>query len=101
VPDVGGYFESGTLVRYDFLPDAGPSLLGGVKSSSGVGIPSEANLTQEVLVFSFSTYSAPSILVYISARTQDYVAVVLRHNGDVISIVSYSIFIYIYISTYV
>ncbi|XP_072219814.1 contactin-associated protein-like 2b [Leuresthes tenuis] len=79
--DVGGYFETGTLVRYDFLPDAGPSLLGGVKSSSGVGIPSEANLTQEVLVFSFSTYSAPSILVYISARTQDYVAVVLRHNG--------------------
>ncbi|KAM4551352.1 contactin-associated protein-like 2b [Odontesthes bonariensis] len=79
--DVGGYFETGTLVRYDFLPDAGPSLLGGVKSSPGVGIPREANLTQEVLVFSFSTYSAPCILVYISSRTRDYVAVVLRHNG--------------------
>uniref|UniRef100_A0A3Q1BXR7 Contactin associated protein like 2b n=1 Tax=Amphiprion ocellaris TaxID=80972 RepID=A0A3Q1BXR7_AMPOC len=79
--DVGGYFETGTLVRYDFLPELGPFALQEMKSLSVVGIPSEANLTKEELVFSFSTYSAPSILVYISSRTQDYVAVVLRHNG--------------------
>ncbi|TKS80454.1 Contactin-associated protein-like 2 [Collichthys lucidus] len=78
--DVGGYFETGTLVRYDFLPEARPFALREVKSPSGVGVPNEANLTQEELVFSFSTSSAPSILVYISSRTQDYVAVVLRHN---------------------
>ncbi|KAM6919149.1 contactin-associated protein-like 2 [Xenentodon cancila] len=69
--DVGGYFETGTLVRYDFQLEAGPSS----------GISNEANLTQEELVFSFSTYSAPSVLVYVSSRTQDYMAVVLRHNG--------------------
>ncbi|KAM9718673.1 contactin-associated protein-like 2b [Menidia menidia] len=74
--DVGGYFETGTLVRYDFLPDSGPPLLGGGQSS-----PGEANLTRELLVFSFSTYSAPCILVYVSARSSDYLAVVLRHNG--------------------
>uniref|UniRef100_A0A3Q4H043 Contactin associated protein like 2b n=1 Tax=Neolamprologus brichardi TaxID=32507 RepID=A0A3Q4H043_NEOBR len=79
--DVGGYFETGTLVRYDLLPEGGPFALRDVKSLSGVGVSSEANLTQEELVFSFSTYSAPSILVYISSRTQDYLAVVLRHNG--------------------
>uniref|UniRef100_A0A3B4Z649 Contactin associated protein like 2 n=1 Tax=Stegastes partitus TaxID=144197 RepID=A0A3B4Z649_9TELE len=79
--DVGGYFETGTLVRYDFLPELGLFALQETKSRSVVGIPSEANLTKEELVFSFSTYSAPSILVYISSRTQDYVAVVLRHNG--------------------
>ncbi|XP_047187916.1 contactin-associated protein-like 2b isoform X1 [Scophthalmus maximus] len=79
--DVGGYFETGTLVRYDFLPEAGPVAPREVKSLSGVGVPSEANLTQEELVFSFSTSSTPSILVYISSRTQDYLAVVLRHNG--------------------
>uniref|UniRef100_A0A8C4D703 Contactin associated protein like 2b n=1 Tax=Dicentrarchus labrax TaxID=13489 RepID=A0A8C4D703_DICLA len=79
--DVGGYFETGTLVRYDFLPEAGAFALREEKSLSGVGVPSEANLTQEELVFSFSTSSAPSILVYISSRTQDYLAVVLRHNG--------------------
>ncbi|KAM9323054.1 contactin-associated protein-like 2b [Pholidichthys leucotaenia] len=78
--DVGGYFETGTLVRYDFLPDAGPFALQ-VRSVPSDGAPSEANLTQEELVFSFSTFSAPTILVYISSRTQDYLAVVLRHNG--------------------
>lgn len=85
--DVGGYFETGTLVRYDFPPEAGAVALREVKSLSSVGVPSEANLTQEQLVFSFSTSSAPSILVYISSRTQDYLAVVLRHNGRLINLI--------------
>ncbi|XP_034410981.1 contactin-associated protein-like 2b isoform X3 [Cyclopterus lumpus] len=79
--DVGGYFETGTLVRYDFLPEGGTLALQEVKSISGVGVPRQTNLTQEELMFSFSTSSAPTILVYISSRTQDYLAVVLRHNG--------------------
>ncbi|XP_017295428.1 contactin-associated protein-like 2b [Kryptolebias marmoratus] len=77
--DVGGYFETGTLVRYDFLPDAGASLL--EEDKALLGVSGEANLTREELVFSFSTYSAPSILIYISSRTQDSLAVVLRQNG--------------------
>lgn len=97
VVDVGGYFETGTLVRYDFLPEAGPFALREVKSPSGVGVPNESNLTQEELVFSFSTSSAPSILVYISSRTQDYVAVVLRHNGRYINIIPDQYLKYIYI----
>lgn len=87
VLDVGGYFETGTLVRYDFLPEAATFGLPEMKSLSGVDVPTEANLTQEELVFSFSTSSTPSILVYISSRTQDYMAVVLRHNGGLIIIV--------------
>lgn len=87
VLDVGGYFETGTLVRYDFLPEAGPFALRDTKSISSAGLPSEANLTQEELVFSFSTYSSPSILVYISSRTRDYLAVVLKHNGRLISVI--------------
>ncbi|XP_041660286.1 contactin-associated protein-like 2 [Cheilinus undulatus] len=79
--DVGGYFETGTLVRYDFLPEVGSFSLPDLRGSPGVSVPVESNLTQEELVFSFSTSSAPSILVYISSRTQDYMAVVLRHNG--------------------
>ncbi|XP_068605403.1 contactin-associated protein-like 2 [Brachionichthys hirsutus] len=71
--DVGGYFETGTLVRYDLLSEDPNPLR--------VGVSIDANLTQEELVFSFSTSSTPSILVYISSRTQDYMAVVLRHNG--------------------
>lgn len=87
VLDVGGYFETGTLVRYDFLTEAATFALLEMKSLSSVGVPSEANLTQEELVFSFSTSSTPSILVYISSRTQDYMAIVLRHNGGLIIIV--------------
>lgn len=85
VSDVGGYFEAGTMVRYDFLLDHGGLLLGDPRSFSNLAFLGETNLTQEELVFSFSTYSAPSILVYISSRTQDYMAVVLRHNGGLIN----------------
>lgn len=82
--DVGGYFETGTLVRYDFvLQSEAPSTQDG-KTLSQVWVPIETNMTQEELVFSFSTSSTPSILIYISSRTQDYLAVVLRHNGGLL-----------------
>lgn len=85
VADVGGYFETGTLVRYDFLPDMGAPVPDEMKGSPGWGLSGEVNLTREELVFSFSTHSAPSILVYISSRTQDSLAVVLRQNGGLMS----------------
>lgn len=79
VLDVGGYFETGTLVRYDFLPEAATLTSAEVKAVSGSA--GDANLTREELLFSFSTSSTPSILVYVSSWTNDYMAVVLRHNG--------------------
>ncbi|XP_056149737.1 contactin-associated protein-like 2b [Lampris incognitus] len=79
--DVGGYFETGTLVRYDLPPEMGFPVLGDTERLSDIDISNEANLTQEELSFSFSTASTPSILVYVSSRTQDYLAVVLMHNG--------------------
>uniref|UniRef100_A0A8D3BC34 Contactin associated protein like 2b n=1 Tax=Scophthalmus maximus TaxID=52904 RepID=A0A8D3BC34_SCOMX len=85
VEQYNGYSCDCSLTAYDgpFCTD--------VKSLSGVGVPSEANLTQEELVFSFSTSSTPSILVYISSRTQDYLAVVLRHNGGLNITSAYSL----------
>jgi len=44
-------------------------------------LPVETNLTREDLTFSFSTSTSPSLLVYVSSKTQDYMAVVLHHNG--------------------
>lgn len=81
VLDVGGYFETGTLVRYDFLPETANFAPSETKSQAAIGFLHGANLTQEELVLSFSTSSTPSILVYVSSRTQDYLAVVLKHNG--------------------
>ncbi|XP_061925711.1 contactin-associated protein-like 2 isoform X1 [Entelurus aequoreus] len=77
--DVGAYFETGTLVRYDFRPEAAPSVAR--EGERLPGVPMETNLTHEELVFSFSTSSAPCILVYVSSRTLDYLAVVLTDNG--------------------
>uniref|UniRef100_A0A8C1TJN2 Contactin associated protein like 2b n=1 Tax=Cyprinus carpio TaxID=7962 RepID=A0A8C1TJN2_CYPCA len=57
-------------IRYDLM------------SESSSGVPSAVgNLTREELSFSFSTSHTPAVLIYISSKTQDYLAVVLRHNG--------------------
>ncbi|KAG7268369.1 hypothetical protein CRUP_031980, partial [Coryphaenoides rupestris] len=80
--DVGGYFESGTLVRYDFPTEVGLPAPMEAKSPQSAALRGETNLTREELVFSFSTSNTPGILVYVSSKTQDYLAVVLRHNGE-------------------
>ncbi|XP_015210378.1 contactin-associated protein-like 2 isoform X1 [Lepisosteus oculatus] len=76
--DVGGFFEAGTLVKYSFQRDAAAGQDGKAAPQS---MPTELNLTREDLALSFSTTNTPCILVYISSKTQDYMAVVLRHNG--------------------
>ncbi|XP_031439933.1 contactin-associated protein-like 2a isoform X2 [Clupea harengus] len=80
--DIGGFFEAGTLVRYNFGSEAGAASSSAKEAQSvGESAPRGTNLTREDLAFSFSTSSAPSVLVYVSSRTQDYMAVVLRQNG--------------------
>ncbi|MBN3305013.1 CNTP2 protein, partial [Amia calva] len=81
--DVGGFFEAGTMIKYNFLPEATVAAAATAKDVKSVPQirPTEVNLTSEDLAFSFSTTNTPSILVYISSRTQDYLAVVLRNNG--------------------
>uniref|UniRef100_A0AAY4AMQ7 Contactin associated protein like 2b n=1 Tax=Denticeps clupeoides TaxID=299321 RepID=A0AAY4AMQ7_9TELE len=75
VEKYNGYSCDCSLTAFDgpFCTEGKSGLLG--------PLTTEANLTQEELTFSFSTSNAPSVLVYISSRTQDYLAVVLRHNG--------------------
>lgn len=66
------------------MSDSGSSSLR--EGRSGLSpLTTEANLTQEELTFSFSTSNSPSVLIYVSSRTQDYLAVVLRHNGEIVS----------------
>lgn len=82
--DVGAFFEAGTLVRYNLIPElitATPNM-----DRKDLSRPQliEKNLTQEAVTFSFSTSSTPSILLYVSSRSRDYMAVVLSHNGMMI-----------------
>ncbi|XP_072910474.1 contactin-associated protein-like 2 isoform X1 [Hemitrygon akajei] len=77
--DVGGFFEAGTWIRYDFLSSADTP-----KDFKNAVQPANSNLTltKEDLVFSFSTTNTPSILLYISTYSPDYLAVILKHNGS-------------------
>lgn len=79
--DVGAFFEVGTLVRYNMVPEltAAPSRMDGKDLSRSQLM--DRNLTQEVVTFSFSTSSTPSMLLYVSSWSHDYMAVVLRQNG--------------------
>ncbi|XP_076014443.1 contactin-associated protein-like 2a [Genypterus blacodes] len=81
--DVGGFFEAGTLVRYNFPPEATAAASKESKAASAHHLtPQEVNLTREEVAFSFSTSNAPAVLMYVSSKTQDYLAVVLRQNGS-------------------
>uniref|UniRef100_A0AAQ4QK88 Contactin associated protein 2 n=1 Tax=Gasterosteus aculeatus aculeatus TaxID=481459 RepID=A0AAQ4QK88_GASAC len=76
--DVGGFFEAGTLVKYNFMPQAVAGASRDSKTLTRQQAPHEVNLTKEEVAFSFSTSNAPAILMYVSSKTQDYLAVVLR-----------------------
>ena len=79
--EVGGFFEAGTLIRYNFLPGAAAANKDGRMAVQPL-TPQEVNLTTEEVAFSFSTSSAPAILLYVSTKTEDYLAIVLRQNGE-------------------
>ncbi|XP_032359349.1 contactin-associated protein-like 2a isoform X2 [Etheostoma spectabile] len=80
--DVGGFFEAGTLVKYNFMPEAVAGASRDTKILTHQLTPHEVNLTKEEVAFSFSTSNAPAILMYVSSKTLDYLAVVLRQNGS-------------------
>ncbi|KAK3515163.1 hypothetical protein QTP70_008180 [Hemibagrus guttatus] len=80
--DVGAFFEAGTLVRYNLVPEVSSSVSSIDGKDLSQSLSTDLNLTREYVSFSFSTSSTPSILLYISSRSQDYMAVVLQRNGS-------------------
>lgn len=81
---MGGFFEAGTLVRYNFLSEAAAAN----QDARFLAQPltaQEMNLTEEAVAFSFSTSNTPAILLYVSSKTQDYLALVLRQNGETLT----------------
>ncbi|MCI4391514.1 hypothetical protein PGIGA_G00135420 [Pangasianodon gigas] len=80
--DVGAFFEAGTLVRYNLVPEVSSAVSSMDGKDLSQSLSTDMNLTREVVTFSFSTSSTPSILLYISSRSHDYMAVVLQRNGS-------------------
>ncbi|XP_069504410.1 contactin-associated protein-like 2 isoform X2 [Ambystoma mexicanum] len=84
--DVGGYFEEGTWLLYNFHSATAAKVVG---PSDAAGTLPQVSLSasdlspeKEELFFSFSTSKAPCVLVYVSSHTQDYVAVLIKSSGN-------------------
>ncbi|KAG7251518.1 hypothetical protein CRUP_013989, partial [Coryphaenoides rupestris] len=86
--EVGGFFEAGTLVKYNFLSEATAAVVAAAANRDARNMappppsPQEVTLEREEVAFSFSTSSAPAVLMYVSSQTQDHLAVLLQRNGS-------------------
>lgn len=70
-------------MRYNILP---MSLYAAREFASIVSSPWQPlpgyNLTSEEVSFSFSTTSAPAVLLYVSTFVKDYMAVLIKDDGE-------------------
>ncbi|RXM35586.1 Contactin-associated protein 1, partial [Acipenser ruthenus] len=80
--DIGGYFEPGTWLRYNIrsVPITVAAQFANIVDPQSFTLG--YNQTSEEIVFSFSTTETPAVLLYISSFTNDYIAVVLKHDGS-------------------
>ncbi|XP_015679165.1 contactin-associated protein-like 2, partial [Protobothrops mucrosquamatus] len=84
--DVGAFFEEGMWLQYNFssvgnnMKDSGSRTL--LSSKESENFVSDLSLNKEEISFSFSTSKAPCILLYISAYSQDYMAVLVNPAGS-------------------
>ncbi|XP_041121407.1 contactin-associated protein 1-like [Polyodon spathula] len=80
--DIGGYFEPGTWLRYSIrsVPITLAAQFANILDPQSFTLG--YNQTSEEIVFSFSTTETPAVLLYISSFTNDYIAVVLKHDGS-------------------
>ncbi|XP_040293573.1 contactin-associated protein 1 [Bufo bufo] len=77
--DIGAYFEAGVWLRHNIL-SAG--MVAAKEFAKVVTLPLFVNnLTREEISFSFRTYTAPAVLMYISSFSSDYIAFLLRPDG--------------------
>lgn len=79
---IGGYFESGTYVRYSFQS----MITAAAREFASMMLPitSSFNSTSDEVVFSFKTSQPPSVLMYISSFSRDYLAVLINHDGSLV-----------------
>ncbi|XP_069067610.1 contactin-associated protein-like 2 isoform X2 [Pleurodeles waltl] len=81
--DVGGYFEEGTWLLYNFQSTTAAKVTSSNEAGTLPHLPAaDLNPEKEELFFSFSTSKSPCVLVYISSHTQDYLAVTIKPTGN-------------------
>ncbi|XP_041029243.1 contactin-associated protein 1 isoform X5 [Carcharodon carcharias] len=79
---IGGYFEPGTYVRYGFQSP----FTAAARAFANMMVPLSHgfNSTSDEIVFSFKTSQPPSVLMYISSYSRDYLAVIIKHDGSLV-----------------
>uniref|UniRef100_A0A2K5KD93 EGF-like domain-containing protein n=1 Tax=Colobus angolensis palliatus TaxID=336983 RepID=A0A2K5KD93_COLAP len=79
--DIGGFFEPGTWMRYN-LQSALRSAAREFSHMLSRPVPGyEPGYIPEEVSFSFSTSSAPAVLLYVSSFVRDYMAVLIKDDG--------------------
>ncbi|XP_078080420.1 contactin-associated protein 1 isoform X4 [Mustelus asterias] len=79
---IGGYFEPGTYIRYGFQSPF--TAAASAFANMMVPVNRDFNSTSEEIVFSFKTSQPPSVLMYISSYSRDYLAVIIKHDGSLV-----------------
>ncbi|KAI1899439.1 hypothetical protein AGOR_G00061800 [Albula goreensis] len=77
--EVSMSFETGSSVTYTFQE---PSSVIGNKTAPSSTIYTEKSLSQENIAFRFLTTHTPAMLLAVSTYYQQYIAIILTHNGS-------------------
>ncbi|KAG9328237.1 hypothetical protein JZ751_015748, partial [Albula glossodonta] len=77
--EVSMSFETGSSVTYTFQE---PSSVMGNKTAPSSTIYTEKSLSRENIAFSFLTTHTPAMLLAVSTYYQQYIAIILTHNGN-------------------
>lgn len=87
--DIGAYFEVGSWLKYNILKKpitdeaAWANWIDPHYDNFSLGY----NDTADDIEFSFSTVHTPAVLLYISSFVQDYIAVILKMDGETLCII--------------
>ncbi|XP_076987441.1 contactin-associated protein-like 3 isoform X2 [Tamandua tetradactyla] len=79
--EISAYFRTGSSVIYNFQEHSNYTL-GKNSSSLASLLREEVTLNREMVTLSFRTTETPSLLLYVSSFQEEYLSVVLAHNGS-------------------
>ncbi|MBN3296477.1 CNTP1 protein, partial [Amia calva] len=80
--DIGGYFESGTWLRYNIRKEAISEDARFANTLDPHNFSLGYNQTSEEIELSFSTIQKPAVLMYVSSFRKDYIAIILKTDGS-------------------
>ncbi|XP_042555311.1 contactin-associated protein-like 3 isoform X1 [Dipodomys spectabilis] len=72
--EISAYFETGSSVTYNFQEH--------YTLSENTSLPRDVSLSSDFVTLSFRTTQAPSLLLYVSSFSEEYLSIFLANNGS-------------------